>query len=100
MYSGPWEKTTISAALGVVIGAIDAVGFLYTAKLFFSTTTVLQKSIAGILEIFRLIALITLIIFLYSFEFFNCLPLIFMAFLCSLGGKMVLIFKGLKQKVN
>jgi hypothetical protein len=90
-------KIVISAAIGTIAGAIDAAGFFYTAKFFFANTNVVKRTIAGILEILRLIILVAFIIFICSRLHVMFLPLAFMALVLSLGGKMVFIFKGLKR---
>jgi hypothetical protein len=97
MYSGLLEKIAISAGIGIIAGAIDAAGFYYTAKIFFANATNKKRILAGFLEIFRLIILIALIIFLCSRGNISFIPLAFTALLLSLGGKMVFIFKGLKR---
>jgi len=96
MFSGLLEKIAISAGLGIVFGAIDAIGFFYTAKFFFANTGGKKRTIAGGLEILRLIFLIAFIIFLCSRTHVLFIPLAFAALLLSLGGKMVFIFKGLR----
>ena len=97
MYSGLLIKISISAGIGLIAGAIDAVGFYYTARLFFANATTSKRILAGFLEIFRLIVLVALIIFLCARGNISFIPLAFTALLLSLGGKMVFIFKGLKR---
>jgi hypothetical protein len=97
MYLGPLENIAISAAAGAAVGAIDAIGFYYTAKYFLAASSSNKKMLAGAFEFFRLIILVALIIFLSSFKSILFLPLACFALLLSLGGKMVFIFKGLKN---
>ena len=97
MYSGLLGKIAVSAGIGMAFGAIDAIGFFYTAKFFFANTNGKKRIIIGGLEIFRLIILIAFIIFLCSRTHVLFIPLAFAALLLSLGGKMVFIFNGLKR---
>jgi len=98
MYSGLLEKTALSAGLGIAFGAIDAVGFFYTAKVFFTNSSGKKKTLAGACELLRLIVLIAFIIFLCSRIHVSFIPLAITAIFVSLGGKMVFIFKGLNPK--
>jgi hypothetical protein len=97
MYSGPLEKILISAVVGIIVGAADAVGFFYTVKFFLAKTSPAKKTLTGFLEFFRLIFFVALIIFLGSHKIILFLPLLLAGFFISLGGKMLLIFKGLKR---
>lgn len=97
MYSGLLGKTALSAAIGIVIGTADAMGFFYTVKFFFAHATTFKRIIAAALELFRLIVLIAFIIFLCSRAHMLFIPLVLCAFVFSQGGKMVFIFKGLKR---
>jgi|WetSurMetagenome_2_1015567.scaffolds.fasta_scaffold92328_2 hypothetical protein len=97
MFSGPLEKIAISASVGILAGVIDSTGFFYTVKIFFAKTSGKKLAIAGALEIFRLIVLVTFIIFLCSHMHVLFLPLAIAALVFSLAGKMLFIFKGLKK---
>ena len=97
MFSGPWEKIAISAAIGILIGVADAIGFFYTVKFFLANSAGLKKAVAGFFEFFRLIVIIAFIIFLSSHKIILIVPLFLFALIISLGGKMILVLKGLKK---
>jgi hypothetical protein len=98
MFSGHLEKTAISAAVGILIGSADAAGFFYTIKFLLAKIAPSKKIFVVFFEIFRLLFLVALIIFLGSHKIILFLPLLFTAFIVSLGGKMLLIFKGLNKR--
>jgi hypothetical protein len=97
MFSGPWEKIAISATIGVLIGAADAAGFFYTVKLFIAKSPGHKKVLAGIFEVLRLVLIVAFTIFLISKISILVIPLFIAAFVLSMGGKMVLIIKGLNK---
>jgi hypothetical protein len=97
MFSGPWEKIAISAAIGVLIGAADAAGFFYTVKLFFAKSPGHKKAFAGLFEVLRLMLFAAIIFFLISNKSILVIPLFLAAFILSMVGKMVLIIKGLNK---
>ena len=97
MFSGLLGKITLSAAIGLLIGLADAIGFFYTIKFFLANSSGAKKVLAGIFEFFRLIILVALIIFLSKHEIILIVPLFLTAILLSMGGKMLFIFKGLKK---
>jgi hypothetical protein len=97
MFSGPWEKIAISVVIGFLLGLADAVGFFYTVKFFLANSAGVKKVVAGFFEISRLILIIIFIIFLSSHKIILFVPLFLLALIMSLGGKMLLILKGLKQ---
>ncbi len=97
MFSGPWEKIAISAAIGVLIGAADAAGFFYTVKLFIEKSPGYKKVLAAFFEVVRLVLIVAFIIFLISNKSILVIPLFIAAFVLSMGGKMVLIIKGLNK---
>ena len=87
----------ISAATGLLIGAIDAVGFFYTVKLFITPSSGTKKAVAGFLEFFRMAVLIAIIIFLASQKIILIVPLFLAALFVSMGGKTALVIKGLNR---
>jgi hypothetical protein len=97
MFSGPLEKTILSAAAGIVIGLADAACFYYTVKFFLVNASGRKKTLAGFFEFFRFIVFIALIIFLCSHRIIFIIPFFLSAVILSLGGKMLFIFKGLKK---
>jgi hypothetical protein len=97
MFSGLLGKIILSAATGTLIGLADAIGFYFTVNFFLAGSPGRKKIIAGFFEIFRLIVLVALIIFLSSQKIILIVPLFLMAIVFSLGGKVVLIFKGLRK---
>jgi hypothetical protein len=97
MFSEPLEKIVISAVLGIILGAADAAGFFLTVKLLLVKSAPSKKIGVVFFEFFRLLLLIALIIFLGSNKIILYIPLLLGAFVFSMGGKMLLIFKGIKR---
>ena len=96
MFSGPLEKMIVSAAAGVFIGLADAIGFFYTVKFFMASASGRKKALAGFFEFFRFLVLIALIIFLSSHKIILIIPFFLTALFLSMGGKLLLVLKGLK----
>jgi hypothetical protein len=96
MFSGPLEKILISLAIGLLVGLADSVGFFYTVKLFVAKSTGKKKIIAGALEFSRLVGIIIFIFFLCSHGIILIIPFFLSALLLSMGGKLLLVLKGLK----
>lgn len=81
---------------GALLGALDAIGFYWTAGLFIGAGGGSKKIAAGIFEFGRLAALIVIVFLLCSVKSISIIPLLACALLVTLGGKMLLIFKKLK----
>jgi hypothetical protein len=90
------EKIVISALVGVLLGLGDAVGFFFTVKLFLKGGAGRKKILAGFFEFFRFIVIIALIIFLCSHKIILIVPFFLTALFVSMGGKLLLVLKGLK----
>jgi hypothetical protein len=97
MFSGPLEKIILSAAIGTIVGVADAVGFFFTVKFFLANSTGFKKALAGFFEFFRLIIIIVFIIFLSTHKIILIVPFFLLALIISLGGKTLLVVKGLKK---
>jgi hypothetical protein len=86
----------VSIAAGTVIGLIDAIGFYFTASIFLHGSSPNKKAIAGGLELLRMALLIGVVVVLNRQKGISILPLLLMALVLSLGGKMALIYKKLR----
>jgi hypothetical protein len=87
----------ISAAIGLIIGAIDAFGFFYTVKLFFARSSGTKKVLAGSFEFLRLIILVAVVFLLAKHDVVPIVPLFITALFTSLIGKTALVVKGLNK---
>jgi hypothetical protein len=98
MFSGLWEKSAISIAMGFAIGLLDTAGFYITAKFFLANALSKKRIYALLIEIIRLLILIGFIIFIvFSFKWISSLWLLGSAMFFSLLGKFFFIAQRFKS---
>jgi hypothetical protein len=93
MLSKPLTATAISCAIGVGIGFADSAGFYFTLKLFLVNPTTKKQLAAGLLEFFRLLFLVALIILISFDKSMSILWLLIAALPVSMSGKIFCILK-------
>ncbi len=94
MFSAPSAGLISSAGLGLLVGLVDAISFLFVVRLIFSSRAGAGKTgIAVGVEIAKLTVLVAVVVFAVRQWHLSAVWLVATALLVSLLGKSLLIFR-------